>query len=93
MSEAEFEAFDERWSRKHMGRHWGRFPLLSYHDGMACVDMLHAFINDTNDALSEGFQSHLTEEHTDKALKALQAKIIAELNTRIKGWKGRGGAN
>ena len=93
MSEEDREKFDETWSREHYGQHYGRYPLLPYHDGATCTDMLHAFINEVNDALEEAIQSHLMEEHTEPELKALQAKVRDEINKRLKGWKGEGGAN
>ena len=93
MSTAEYDAFDEKWSHEHDGQHFNRPPLLPYHDGNTLVDMLHAFINDTNDALLEAFHSHLSEEHSDKQLKDLQAHVRGAVNRKLKAWAEEGGAS
>ena len=71
MSKNEREKHDEDWSREHYGQHFGRYPLLPYHDGATCIDMLHAFINETNDILNEAIHSHLVEEHSEPELRTL----------------------
>ena len=93
MSKNEREKHDEDWSREHYGQHFGRYPLLPYHDGATCIDMLHAFINEMNDILNEAIHSHLVEEHSEPELRTLQAEVRERVNKRIRGWKGEGGAN
>ena len=55
MSDAEFDKFDEQWSKDNYGQqqHYGRYPLLPYHDGYVLVDSLHMFLNQFNDACNE----------------------------------------